>query len=289
MMSNVTEKKYAMIAIILTLATWCNVMIIAFDLNHILPRAHSPTPMTSFARRDRMNNPIKWSNNEWQLDFFCARTNCITTRRKSIGDTKLLMGIGDFFKGKGSDFVKLESTENSYGPGPVILFFNVPNGISDEELSDMIEDGAPLASKAVGGVKYRRYATEDLFGTLADGTVSQTLELALRESPEKSEDRSLNSAIMTSEKPVTRIIGTIDSDIDEFNDNVSIIYFSGITNTEMMQTYKILAREIFDESGGLAACAKAVEPAMSKSFRQLMTEIAADHSDATGGSNRSNE
>lgn len=275
-----------MIAMILTLTAWSNVIIVAFDMNPILPLKYSPA-LTSFARRGRFNNPSEWSNDEWQPDLFCARTYHITTRRKSIGGTKLLMGIGDFFKGKGSDFVKLESTENAYGPGPVILFFNVPNGISDEELSDMIVDGAPLASKADGGVKYRRYSAGDIFGTLADGTVSQILELALQEASENSDDSSLNAATVTSSNPAKRIGETIDD--DDFNNNVSIIYFSGITNTEMMQTYKIVSREIFDESGGIAACAKAVQPAMSKSFRQLLTEIASDHSDATGGATRPNE
>ena len=61
------------------------------------------------------------------------------------------------------------------------------------------------------------------------------------------------------------------------------LYFSGISNSEMMKTqYNIIAKEIQEETGGTAnaACAKVVEPAFGKSFRQLVEEISGDHADA---------
>lgn len=285
MMSNQIREKFAIIAIIITAVACFNVVVTAFDLhNPLLPT------VTSSARSDRknspraliLNTPLGRSNTERQIDFFCAKTNTITSRCNSIAKTRLLMGIGDFFKPRQGDFVKLESTESAFGPGPVILFFNVPDGISDEELTDMIEDGAPLASKTDGGVKYQRYTSKDLSGNLADGTVSEILELALSKN---LDDGTGRQASLEEEYLVTLTENnndTNDKHEDDFDYSIPIIYFSGVANTEMMQTYNIIAREIFDETGGLAACAKAVKPAMSKSFRQLLTEISGDHSDATG-------
>jgi len=199
------------------------------------------------------------------------------------------MGIADFFnfrpKQGDGDFVKLELTESAYGPGPVILFFNVPDGISNDELNDMIEDGAPSASKSDGGVKYQRYVSEDLSGTLVDGTVSQILELALQQSPPPPPQLGDLSVELLPATTGTISTPKIDDEIDA--SSAPILYFSGVTNKEMMQTYNIIAREIFDETGGIAACAKAVKPAMSKSFRQLLTEISGDHSEATAGAKKS--
>lgn len=50
----------------------------------------------------------------------------------------------------------------------------------------------------------------------------------------------------------------------------------------MMETYQIMANEIFEETGGVhwPACAKAVPPAAGKSLRQVIGEISGDHADA---------
>ena len=61
-----------------------------------------------------------------------------------------------------------------------------------------------------------------------------------------------------------------------------ILYFSGISNSEMMKTYNIIAGEIYQETQGAAkaACAKVVTPALKKNFRQLLEEISGDHAEA---------
>ncbi|KAL3767076.1 hypothetical protein ACHAW5_005636 [Stephanodiscus triporus] len=61
-----------------------------------------------------------------------------------------------------------------------------------------------------------------------------------------------------------------------------VIYFSGVTNAEMMDTYKILANKIYSETNGAQwpACAKAVPGAIGKSLEQVITEISGDHADA---------
>ena len=50
----------------------------------------------------------------------------------------------------------------------------------------------------------------------------------------------------------------------------------------MMDTYKILANEIYSETNGAQwpACAKAVPGAVGKSLKQVITEISGDHADA---------
>jgi len=170
------------------------------------------------------------------------------------------MGLFDFFTSREKDFVKLETT-SVFGPGPLILMYNVPNGILDAEIQDMIADGAPQASKGKsGGVRIQRlYPMELEESKMRDLTVQEVLEQSL-----------------VREERGTRAVGIVEPNVSP------ILYFSGISNTEMMKTYNIIAREVFEESNGAmaTACAKVVEPAMQKKFCQLIEEISGDHADA---------
>ena len=181
---------------------------------------------------------------------------------------KLQMGILDFFSTRQNDFVKLDkSSQESIGPGPLIVLYNIPNGIDDEELSMMIQDGAPNASRDNLGF-IRVYPDDIRNGYLANKSVLQVLETLL----------PISTRINNPTKTPSNAI------IDE---NVSpILYFSGTSNNEMMSTYNIIAREIYEETGGNmnAACAKVVQPAFEKGFCQLIDEISGDHRDALGQS-----
>jgi len=66
-------------------------------------------------------------------------SSCLPTSAASLS-TKLKMGLFDFFTSRENDFIKLEST-STYGPGPILILYNVPSGILDEEIQDMIDDG----------------------------------------------------------------------------------------------------------------------------------------------------
>lgn len=168
----------------------------------------------------------------------------------------LSMGLFDFFKSRDGDFVKLETT-SIVGPGPLILLYNIPNGIMDEEIRDMILDGAPQASKR-GGVCTKRLYPMDLEDPkIRDLTVEQVLVQGLEEKHEGT-------------------AGLVEPD------TAPILYFSGISNEEMMRTYNIIAQEVYEESNGTmpTACAKVVEAAMQKNFRQLIEEISSDHEEA---------
>mmetsp|Transcript_12428 Transcript_12428/g.18679 ORF Transcript_12428/g.18679 Transcript_12428/m.18679 type:complete len:327 (-) Transcript_12428:34-1014(-) len=182
----------------------------------------------------------------------------------SMTKTALGMGLFDFLKSRDGDFVKLQSSDESvFGPGPLLILYNIPHGLLNEELNDMIEDGAPIATKSCeSGVKFARIYSSDVVddnATYGDMSVSQVLDTILQSIPDEKE---------TSGKKV---------DLNA----APILYFSGISNAEMMQTYKIIGKEIFEESQGTmnAACAKVVGPALGKNFQQLVEEISGDHYD----------
>jgi hypothetical protein len=173
-------------------------------------------------------------------------------------DVKVSMGLFDFFQSREDDFVKLETT-SIFGPGPLIIMYNIPNGLLDDEIQDMITDGAPQASKSKsGGVRIQRlYPMELEDPKMRDLTVQQVLEQSIDDNNEAA-------------------VGIVEPNVSP------ILYFSGISNTEMMETYNIIAREVYEESNGTmtAACAKVVEPAMEKNFSQLVEEISGDHAAA---------
>ena len=187
-------------------------------------------------------------------------TPVLPSRRQS---SQLQMGLLDRFLGKrDGDFVKLESSLDTFGPGPAILLYGCPAGVTDDELKDMIEDGAPEATKVgVGGVICRRIDASST--SLLDRTVQDALDTVVKEGRTGSSG-SIVGGEATSQPPCP------------------VIYFSGISNTEMMATYRIISSEIYEETGGAAnaACAKAVPPAMDKPLRQVIEEITGDHLDA---------
>ena len=66
-----------------------------------------------------------------------------------------LKKVGSFLQDRQNDFVKLDPDDNYvFGPGPAMLLIDCPSGISSSEIMDMVEDGAPVASKC--GVSIRR-------------------------------------------------------------------------------------------------------------------------------------
>ena len=196
-----------------------------------------------------------------------ATTRSITRSHES--STQLQMGLLDRFLGKREgDFVKLESSLDTFGPGPAILLYGCPAGVTDEELKDMIEDGAPEAAGAKGGVICRRIDATST--SLLDMTVKEALEQVVKE-----ENRSEGGISESG------IVGGVEIPSEQ-QPPCPVIYFSGISNAEMMATYRIISSEIYEETGGAAnaACAKAVPPAMDKPLRQVIEEITGDHLDA---------
>jgi hypothetical protein len=191
------------------------------------------------------------------------------TAASTSSKTKLSMGLLDslskFLQKREGDFVKLEETDSAYGPGPALVLYKVPAGIEDEEVYDMLQDGAPKASAK--GVSLARIA--DNYDKLLDMTVKEAMEQVVA--------FGMSAATRSKADDETPVLST------QMNDGgCPVLFFSGIDNAEMMATYNILGKEIFDESYGTInpACAKAVPNAMNKPLRQVMEEISGDHMDA---------
>jgi len=237
-----------------------------------------------------------------------------TTTRKTTrstdtrATTAIQMGLFDFFKTRENDFIKLDESQDTFGPGPLVLLYNIPNGIEDEEIDAMLQDGAPVAyrkgnkkgSGGIGGIAFQRIYPQDFQEESiidSEKTVSQVLEQALLAVKTGGADIDVDTDANTDagtyiDTHPNANTNTNDNTNDNTNANerkpkpsiahVPILYFSGISNQEMMQCYNIIAREIYTETQGMAnpACAKVVQPALNKSFRLLLEEISGDHADA---------
>lgn len=173
-----------------------------------------------------------------------------------------------FLQEREGDFIKLEDSadddDSNTSLGPAVLLYNCPAGILDEELVDMLEDGAPQASKK--GVALQRIPD------MNDPLLEMTLEEALQTVMMIHDDgKSSNNSSPT----ITPIMAPTVN-----NRGNPVLIFSGFSNKELMASYNTIAEEIFMENGGRAACAKAVPNALSKPLRQVVEEISGDHENA---------
>ncbi|KAL7559072.1 hypothetical protein ACA910_018423 [Epithemia clementina (nom. ined.)] len=179
-------------------------------------------------------------------------------------------GLGRFLESRGNDFVKLDETDQDIvGPGPMLILYRVPSGIGNDEIQDMIHDGAP-----------RAYAQKAKIVRIVDDNDSDTntiLSLSLKQALERLAGTNDKSATPENEGDKLAAAGAAAGTTTT---TTPVLYFSGFRNDEMMNVYNILGREVYQESGLAAACAKAVPNAMAKPFRQVLEEICGDHQDA---------
>jgi len=183
-----------------------------------------------------------------------TRQHTTTTVSRPMG---FLDSISNFLQDRGQDFIKLDETEDAFGPGPVLILYQIPPGVDNEEIYDMLGDVAPKASaKGVALARIQEAATS----TLLELTVADVLQQVI------SEGVIVAPLVSISSEPCP------------------ILYFSGFDNSEMMAMYNTLGKEIYDESGGTSrpACAKAVPNAMQKPLKQVLEEISGDHTEARG-------
>jgi hypothetical protein len=188
----------------------------------------------------------------------------------------LLDSLSDFLQARSGDFVKLEESEERFGPGPILLLYNLPSGIGDEELVEMVSDGAPSLLKKEGEYIICRLDEQ-----------SPGLDLSMQEAL---------GALVSEQKVGAGAAVRFASLLDHTSDPTSslptqlnptlhtapVLLFSGVGNSEMRSVYNIIGKEIYDETAGAAspACAKAVPNAMAKPLGQVLSEIAGDHQDA---------
>jgi len=166
-------------------------------------------------------------------------------------------------RGEG-DFIPLVEDADAFGPGPLVLLYAVPASLGDDELRDMVADGMP----ARRDVTLRRVAATDDDGTGGDALLDATVGDALA------------AAARTGGGAAAAAAPTPGGGAGQ--GACPVLYFSGVSNAEMMATYRIVAREIYEETRGVhwPACAKVVAPAMEKTLRQVLGEISGDHAEA---------
>lgn len=146
----------------------------------------------------------------------------------------------------------------------------------------MVGDGMPRR-KVVDGlgtgeneVMIRRVEGMDEDGEGGDELLDFSVQDALNRVATKTE--TLTTTTTSKSSPSTAIVTTPPSSTGP----CPVLYFSGVSNKEMMDTYNIIANEIYAETNGVhwPACAKVVRPALEKSMRQVLSEISGDHADA---------
>ncbi len=202
-----------------------------------------------------------------------------------------MMGIIDFLQNntpflnsREGDFIPLDKDEeedDTIGP-PVVVLYAVPNSMDDEEFCDMVDDGMPRR-KVVDGlttgeneVMIRRLDGMDEFGEGGD----ELLDFSVQDALNRVVQDAATTQILTTTAPSTTT--AIVTSPSSSTTPCPVLYFSGVSNKEMMDTYNIIANEIYAETNGVhwPACAKVVPPALEKSMRQVLEEINGDNADA---------
>jgi hypothetical protein len=205
---------------------------------------------------------------------------CIINRNTRLYGMKWWNDL--FLSQRQGDFVKLQDTTERYGPGPVLLLYNIPNEIENDEIIDMIQDTCTQ----------RTSDTCQLYRLVDDHSVNPYPELDLTVFELMTEISNGKVVSTSSLLKRNEIVAAVSSSTYDENENIptSVLFFSGFTNTEMMDLYNVLSNEIYQEimsssTGSTSsrrppACAKAVPNCMNKSMRQVITEICGDHLNA---------
>lgn len=172
--------------------------------------------------------------------------------------------VPDFLKQRDGDFVKLDENDCAFGPGPLLIMYDAPDTIDDEEICDMMHDEAP----DVGQCQIFRITSSSSYSSYS------LLDLSLRDALEQISSGRSNLDVTA--------ISNSEANESPQESLIPVLFFSGFRNSDMMAIYNILGKEIYQETAGQStpACAKAVPNAMMKPLRQVLSEITGDHQDA---------
>jgi hypothetical protein len=189
--------------------------------------------------------------------------------------------IPEFLQKREGDFVRLDESAKVYGPGPMVVLYNVPSTIADDEFRDMIADGTtPDCAKRCVLHRIDHCYTGPRTGSREESSSSAAADkrvslLAL------SVEEALQKIQKDPSMPPTLAEKNAEESTTALSQN-GVLFFSGFSNTDMLAVYKIMADEIYQETGGQnnVACAKAVPNAMQKPLGQVLDEICGDHQQA---------
>ena len=219
-----------------------------------------------------------------------------------MGILDFLQENNPFLNSREGDFIPLNNNNSdnddgdSIGP-PLLILYAAPSTIGIEEYRDMVCDGMPNR-RVVDNVVVEKGDKEQVIVIRRldgmndesdddnDGDDDAVLDLTVKDAL----DTLASSAAITTSTSFNKSIEASSpvaqqkNEEEEKNNNTAcpVLYFSGVTNSEMMTTYRIIANEIYQETNGVhwPACAKVVRPALVKSLRQVLCEISSDHADA---------
>ncbi|KAL7451927.1 hypothetical protein ACHAWC_006471, partial [Mediolabrus comicus] len=228
-----------------------------------------------------------------------------------MGILDFLQENNPFLNSREGDFIPLnnndDDNDDSIGP-PLLILYAAPSTIGIDEYRDMVCDGMPnrrVVDNVVGrsdnddddNEKQQVIVIRRLDGmmkecddnnndddSVLDLTVKDALDTLASSSsiaaPTITTSTSFNKSIAAS----SPVLQQKNKEMENNDNNTAcpVLYFSGVTNTEMMTTYRIIANEIYQETNGVhwPACAKVVMPALVKPLRQVLCEISGDHADA---------
>lgn len=200
-------------------------------------------------------------------------------RQQQTSSTRTMAAAGgwldnlkpDFLKQRDGDFLPLQDSEKAFGPGPLLVLFQAPDEIDDAEIQDMLSDGAPAAARR-GVALYRLAGTDD---SVLDLSLQEALDQMMTTTDAKGGRGGGANRISPIATP-TQLSNNNQEEV------TVVLLFSGFNNPEMLATYNILGPEIYQETAGQCqvACAKVMPNALQKPLRQVLDEIAGDHSDA---------
>jgi hypothetical protein len=195
--------------------------------------------------------------------------------------------LPNFLQKRQGDFVRLDESAEAFGPGPIVVLYNVPSSMDNDEFRDMIADGAPRMAAAGGGTSS---CTLHRIELCTASTTTTTTVLDEKSSSSSSllalpVTEALQQILKNPTMPPTTILRAVPAPEDTSTSSTTtngVLFFSGFSNPEMMAVYQIMADEIYQETGGRnnVACAKAVPNAMHKPLGQVLEEICGDHQQA---------
>jgi hypothetical protein len=208
-------------------------------------------------------------NNDYNSGGVTTNHRCQRRRKPSPLQGRVMDSGADFFRERrpqGDFFLGTEregatmAADEEFGPGPALIFYNVPQGIQDEELVDMLRDGAPKAIKK--GVSLLRMDTS---------TTSDWMDMSLEDALKKVVRQSKDPSFLNEPDPLTTDAGLLAT--------TPVLFFSGFTNREMMSTFQIISHEVHKETQGRlsVACAMAMPNSMSTCLRQVLLDVSGDH------------
>jgi hypothetical protein len=206
-----------------------------------------------------------------------------------MGILDFLQENNPFLNSREGDFIPLNNNnddnddDDSIGP-PLLILYAAPSTIGIDEYRDMVCDGMPnrrVVDVVERGDKEQQVIVIRRLEGMNDDD-DTVLDLTVKDA---SDTLASSAAAISTSATINKNIAASSPVLQQKNEEMEtcpVLYFSGVTNSEMMTTYRIIANEIYQETNGVhwPACAKVVRPALVKPLRQVLCEISGDHADA---------